>query len=170
MYFLQTLQVRAPCHGGVLYSFWYWWNVVWIFDEFFKYWKNNNLKKICCHYFMFSSRFMLFPTFKKKIWCKKNQLKFIWGGGRFFIFRKTLLSHFISGFMLFSTLHFFLEILKKCPITYWLSGRWFLQIVDRDSGNLYPIYPLILICYLKCGGGRNVFLAFYAIYTISRKK
>ena len=26
MYFLETLQVRAPCHGGVLYSFWYWWN------------------------------------------------------------------------------------------------------------------------------------------------
>ena len=21
----------------------------------------------------------------------------------------------------------------------WLNGRWFLQIVDRDSGNLYPI-------------------------------
>ena len=50
----------------------------------------------------------------------------------------------------------------KCPFTYsyWLNGRWFLQIVDihvgnfnmkltgrwfpqivdRDSGNLYPIY------------------------------
>ena len=24
----------------------------------------------------------------------------------------------------------------------WLNGRWFLQIVDRGSGNLYPIYPL----------------------------
>ena len=23
-----------------------------------------------------------------------------------------------------------------------LYGRWFPQIVDRDSGNLYPIYPL----------------------------
>ena len=40
MYFLETLQVCAPCHGGVLYSFWSWWNVVWIFYEFFKYWKN----------------------------------------------------------------------------------------------------------------------------------
>ena len=28
MYFLKTFQVRAPCHGGVLYSFGYWWNVV----------------------------------------------------------------------------------------------------------------------------------------------
>ena len=50
--------------------------------------------------------------------------------------------------------------IEKCPFTYWLNGRWFLQIVDihvgnfnmmltgrwfpqivdRDSGNLYPIY------------------------------
>ena len=53
----------------------------------------------------------------------------------------------------------FLNI-EKFPFTYWLNGRWFLQIVDRefehgvkrkvvptsqivdgDSGNLYPIYP-----------------------------
>ena len=26
--------VRAPCHGGVLHSFCYWWNVVWIFEIF----------------------------------------------------------------------------------------------------------------------------------------
>ena len=25
---------------------------------------------------------------------------------------------------------------------YWLNGRWFLQIVDRDSGNLCPIDPV----------------------------
>ena len=25
--------------------------------------------------------------------------------------------------------------IEKCPFTYWLNGRWFLQIVDRDSGN-----------------------------------
>ena len=39
--------------------------------------------------------------------------------------------------------------IDKCPFTYWLNGgnlnmkltgRWFPQIVDRDSGNLYPIY------------------------------
>ena len=50
--------------------------------------------------------------------------------------------------------------IEKFPFTYWLNGRWFLQIVDihvgnfdmkltgrwfpqivdRDSGNLYPIY------------------------------
>ena len=59
--------------------------------------------------------------------------------------------------MLFSTL----KNIKKCPFTYWLNGRWFLQIVDRDSGNLYPIYPL-LPCSdffnLKCGGGMHFML------------
>ena len=25
-----------------------------------------------------------------------------------------------------------------------LNGRWFPQIVDRVSGNLYPIYPFFL--------------------------
>ena len=42
------------------------------------------------------------------------------------------------------------------PFTYWLNGRWFLQIVERDSWNLYPLYPLFPcseILYLKRGGG-----------------
>ena len=45
--------------------------------------------------------------------------------------------------MLFSTLK---KInIEKCPFTYWLNGRWFLQIVDGDSWNLlYPLYPLFL--------------------------
>ena len=42
-----------------------------------------------------------------------------------------------------------LEILKSAPslreffvgnFNMKLTGRWFPQIVDRDSGNLYPIY------------------------------
>ena len=45
----------------------------------------------------------------------------------------------ISRFMLFSTLK---KNIKKYPFTYWLNGRWFLQIVERDSWNLYPLYPL----------------------------
>ena len=44
----------------------------------------------------------------------------------------------ISRFMLFSTL----KNIEKCPFTYWLNGRWFLQIVERGSWNLYPLYPL----------------------------
>ena len=42
--------------------------------------------------------------------------------------------------MLFSTLQN--NNIEKCPFTYWLNGRWFLQIVDGDSWNLYPLYPL----------------------------
>ena len=71
----------------------------------------------------------------------------------------------ISRFMLFSTLK------KKCPFTYWLNGRWFLQI-DRDSWNLYPLYPLFpcsdFVSQMWGGGGCNVFLTFYAISNISR--
>ena len=29
-----------------------------------------------------------------------------------------------------------------------LTGRWFPQIVDRDSGNLYPIYIMTKIVVL----------------------
>ena len=28
--------------------------------------------------------------------------------------------------------------IEKCPFTYWLNGGG--GLVDRDSGNLYPIY------------------------------
>ena len=38
---------------GVLYSFWYWWDV--------KYWRKKG--KFFFSHYMFSSRFMLFPTF-----------------------------------------------------------------------------------------------------------
>ena len=35
--------------------------------------------------------------------------------------------------------------IKKNIVTYWLNWRWFLQIVDGDSGNLYiqynPLFP-----------------------------
>ena len=54
---------------------------------------------------MFSSRFMLFPIFKKKISVQN--------------------SHFT-----FSTLN--KKNIEKSPFTYWLNGRWFLQIVDKD--------------------------------------
>ena len=97
-------------------------------------------------YFKFSSRFMLFPTLQNS------------GGGG-------------GGFL--STLFFF----EKCPFTYWLNGRLFLQIVERDSWNLYTLYPLFpcsdfvsQMWGVVWGGGRNVFLTFYAISNIYRKK
>ena len=41
---------------------------------------------------------------------------------------------------IFLTLNEKFEILKSAPsLVNWLNGRWFLQIVDGDSGNLYPI-------------------------------
>ena len=89
---------------------------------------------------VFFSHFMLFPKiYRKKIWEYK-----------------TIISHlmFSSCFFLYG------GNIKKCPFTYWLNGRWFLQIVDIHvgnfnmkltgrwfpqivdgvSGNLYPIY------------------------------
>ena len=44
--------------------------------------KNKFFRRIILPNFMFSSRFMLFPTFKKKKWCKKK----IGGGGGVEIF------------------------------------------------------------------------------------
>ena len=89
---------------------------------------------------------MLFPTLKKKFGVKK---KFRGGGGcGFFFFRKTILSHFT-----FYAIFNIKKNIEKCPFTYWLNGRWFLQIVERDSWNLYILYSLVLILYLKCGGG-----------------
>ena len=63
--------------------------------------------------------------------------------------------------------------IEKCPFTYWLNGRWFLQIVERTVAIYihYILYSLVLILYLKYGGGGcNVFLTFYAISNISRNK
>ena len=108
---------------------------------------------------MFSSRFMLFPTLKKKNWCKKN----LGGVGVDFFFRKTILSHF-TFYAIFNIKKNYIE---KCPFTYWLNGRWFLQIVDGDSWNLYPLYPLFPCSDFvsqMCGGGRGVM--FFSHFTL----
>ena len=94
----------------------------WIFYEFY------NFKNYFVQNFMLSWRFMLFPTFNKKFGVQK-----ICGVGNFF--RKT--SHFT-----FYAIFNIKKKIEKCPFTYWLNGRWFLQIVERDSWNLYPLYPL----------------------------
>ena len=114
-------------------------------------------------YFKFSSRFMLFPTLNKKI---------PGGGGVDFFLWKTILSHFT-----FYAIFNIKKNIEKCPFTYWLNGRWFLQIVERDSWNLYTLYPLFPCSDFVSqmwgwfgGGGCNVFLTFYAISNISRKK
>ena len=49
-----------------------------------------------------------------------------------------------------------------------------IPVVDRDSWNLYPLYPLFpcsdFVSQSGGGGGCNVFLTFYAISNISRNK
>ena len=87
------------------------------------------------------------------------------GGCGFLLFFLEKQFFIISRFMLFSTLKY----IEKCPFTYWLNGRWFLQIVERDSWNLYPLYPLFPCSDFVSqmwGGGCNVFLTFYAISNI----
>ena len=122
---------------------------------------------------MFSSRFMLFPTLKiKKKWCKK---KFGGGGGVLnFFLRKTILSHF-TFYAIFNIKK---KNIEKCPFTYWLNGRWFLQIVDVDSWNLYPLYPLFpysdfvsqMWGGLGGGGGVMFFSHFMLFPTFLEKK
>ena len=116
------------------------------------------MKKIKFKNFLFSI-FHVFFAFhaisnikKKKIGVKK---KFRGGGGggvkekQFFL---------ISRFMLFSTLK--KNNIEKCPFTYWLNGRWFLQIVDGDSWNLYPLYPLFpdFVSHMWGGGGGGLYV------------
>ena len=109
LYFLKTLQVRAPCHGGVLYSF------VWIF-EILKTKIFVKLDFFCFHVFfafyaisgrqfcLISFRVLCYLLHLKKKDFLGNIEKWLGGGGggcQFFFFRKTILSHFISRFMLF---------------------------------------------------------------------
>ena len=83
---------------------------------------------------------------------------------------------FSSRFMLFPTLKN--NNIEKCLFTYWLNGRWFLQIVDRDSWNLYPLYPLFLCSDfvsqmwggLGGGGGVMFFSHFMLFPTFLEKK
>ena len=73
----------------------------------------------------------------------------VWGGGGSWreisgdrvalFFRKTILFH-----LMFSSCFFMLDLfptfifgnIEKCPFTYWLNGRWFLQIVDLGNLNM----------------------------------
>ena len=66
------------------------------------------------------------------------------------------------------------ENIEKCPFTYWLNGRWFLQIVERDSWNLYPLYPLFpcsdFVSQMWGGGGVMFFSHFMLFPTFLEKK
>ena len=69
--------------------------------------------------------------------------------------------------MVFSTL----KNIEKCPFTYLLNGRWFLQIVERASWNLYPLYPLFPCSDLVSqmwgwfgGGGGVMYFSYFMLF------
>ena len=84
-----------------------------------------------------------------------------------FFFRKTILSHF-TFYAIFNIKQ---NNIEKCPFTYW----WFLQIVDGDNWNLYPLYPLFpcsdFVSQMWGGlGGGGVFSHFMLFPTFVEKK
>ena len=97
---------------------------------------------------MFSSRFMLFPAFSS-------------GGVNIFFYAVFNINKYN---------------IEKFPFTYWLNGRWFLQIVDRDSGNLYPIYPLfpcfdfVSQMWGWLGEGGVVFFSYFMLFVTFLEK
>ena len=65
--------------------------------------------------------------------------------------------------------------IRPSRLVYWLNGRWFLQIpvVDRDSWNLYPLYPLFPCSDFVSqmwGGGVMFFSHFMLFPTFLEKK
>ena len=113
---------------------------------------------------------MLFPTLKKKKWCKKKNP----GGGvcGFFLDKTTL-----SDFTFYAIFNIKKKYIEKCPFTYWLNGRWYLQIVDGDSWNLYRLYPLfpcsdfVSQMWGGLGGGGVMFFSHFMLFpTFLEKK
>ena len=102
---------------------------------------------------MFSSRFMLFPTLKKiKNSCKKK------------------IPHF-TFYAIFNITKIYIE---KCPLLVkWEvvspNSRWG-QLESISIISSIPDFVSQIWCGLGGGGGCNVFLTFYAISNISRKK
>ena len=80
--------------------------------------------------------------------------------------QKTILSDFT-----FYAIFNIKQNIEKCPFTYWLNGRWFLQIVERDSCNLYPLYSLFPCSDFisQLGGGCNIFSHFMLFPTFLEK-
>ena len=91
---------------------------------------------------MFSSRFILFPTFKKN-WCKKNKLKFFLGGVD--LKKNTSFSFHFGFYAIFNITFFCVEILKKCPFTYWF------QNVHGALKHIYMFMSFVDPCILIYG-------------------
>ena len=89
-------------------------------------------------YFMFSSRFMLFPTLKKKVVYKKNSGG---GGGCWIFFRKTILSHF-TFYVIFNIPKKYWNPPRPSRSVYWLNGIYIHDIfcVYIDCSVIVTIY------------------------------
>ena len=70
---------------------------------------------------------MLFPPF-----LETNN-----SGNKLFFFRKTIIFHIMSSscFFMLDLFSILFGNIEKCPFTYWLNGRWFLQMVDEPVGG-----------------------------------
>ena len=117
---------------------------------------------VCCTVFDIDG--MLFDFFYEffKYWKNKFNIFFLLQNFHvFFVF-------LISRVMLVSTLK---KNIEKCPFGYWLNGRWFIQLVDRDSWNLYPLYPLfpcsdfVSQMWGWFGGGGVMFFSYFMLFT-----
>ena len=121
--------------------------------EFFMNFLNTEKNKILRNFVFKISCFFTFHAISniQKIWCWKIFFFFRktirW---KIFFFRKIILSHFTFYAIFNIKKKIYIE---KCPFTYWW---WFLQIVDIETVAIYIhyiLYSLVLILYLKCGGG-----------------
>ena len=72
---------------------------------------------------MFFSHFMLFTTFLEKTNLGNTKKKLKFEKNNYFSFNVFFVFLYAGN-------------IEKCPFTYWLNGRWFLQIVDIRNFNM----------------------------------
>ena len=105
---------------------------------------------------MFSSRFMLFPTFRKN-WCKTKY----WTNCRVDFFRETFLSYFISVDHVYrdsGNLYPIYIYKQNCGVGFWtcwweISGNRVALLFSEILFSKYSILDLDLICWIllrKC--------------------
>ena len=139
---------------------------------------------------MFFSHFMLFPTFlEKQIWEYKAIISHLMFYSCFFCMLEKYCKvplhlqllvkwEVVSPNSRYREFYHEIGNIEKCPFTYWLNGRWFLQIVDihvekfnmkltgrwfpqivdRDSGNYIQYIDItkivVLVSEPVCGRSR----------------
>ena len=108
--------------------------------------EKNKILRIFFQYFMFSSRFMLFPTLKTKIWCKQKKFG---GGGCWIFFLEKQFSHF--------TFYAIFNITKK----YWKGDLG----VGGGGGDVFlTFYAISNISRTKNLGIQNNYFSFNVFF------